>query len=92
MQGGTSHEGGFQQPPVLLRERARLSASVADLVIAVHPDFAGINIRQRQLQHWHAPLQPQSQHFEHSLGAVQCLQGQIVLRPRPRKALHGNLF
>ena len=53
----TSHERGFQQPPVLLRKSARLSASVADLVIAVHPDPAGINLGQRQLQSWRAPLQ-----------------------------------
>ena len=52
----TCQERGLQEPPVLFRQRARLSVSVADLIIAVYPDLASIQLRQHKLQYWRLTL------------------------------------
>jgi len=39
-------------PPVFFRQHSRLCIGVTDLVVAVDPDLACIQLRQQKLQYW----------------------------------------
>ena len=56
----TSQEWGLQEPPVLFRQRPRLSIGVADLVVAVDPDLASIQPREHEFQNWRLTLRGSS--------------------------------